>query len=32
MNNRIHYVFAAALITLGLLSGCKTLTPVEATK
>ncbi len=32
MNNRIYYVLAAALITLGLLSGCKTLTPVEATK
>jgi outer membrane murein-binding lipoprotein Lpp len=32
MNNRIYYILAAALFTLGLLSGCKTLTPLEATK
>ena len=32
MKNRIYYMLAAALLTLGLLAGCKSLTPVEATK
>ena len=32
MNNRIYYILGAALFMLGLLSGCTTLTPVEATK
>lgn len=32
MNKSIYYILAAAFITLGLLSGCKTLTPVEATR
>ena len=32
MNNRIYYILFAALFTLGLLSGCKSLTPMEATK
>ena len=32
MNIRIYYVLVAALLALGLLLGCKSLTPVEATK
>jgi len=32
MNIRICYVFATALFALGLLSGCKSLPPAEATK
>ena len=32
MNNRICYVLATALFALGMLSGCKSLTPAEATK
>ncbi len=32
MNIRIYYVFVVTLLTLGLLSGCKSLTPVEATE
>ena len=32
MNNKIYYFIAAALFALALLSGCKTVTPVEATK
>ena len=32
MNKRIYYYFAVAIIALGLLVGCKSLTPVEATQ
>jgi hypothetical protein len=32
MNKRIYYFLAAALFSLGLMLGCKSLTPVEATK
>ena len=32
MINRIYYILAAALFTLGLLAGCKGLTQVETTK
>jgi hypothetical protein len=32
MGKRIYYVLAVALFAMGLLSGCKSLTPVEATK
>ena len=32
MYNKIYYIIVAALFALALLSGCKTLTPMEATK
>jgi len=32
MNNRIYYILAATFCVLGLLAGCKGLTPMESTK